>query len=105
MATASANLTVGELSGDRRRRRRERIIRGAFLSAAVVSILISALILFSVLGKAIEFLSKIHPSQLLAGGWYPRQGDFGIATLVAGTFVVAAIAMLVAAPLGLGAAV
>jgi phosphate transport system permease protein len=63
------------------------------------------LIVVSVIGKAADFLAKIHPSQLLAGGWYPRQGDFGIATLLAGTFVVTAIAMLVAAPLGLGAAI
>jgi phosphate transport system permease protein len=105
MATTGPNLSVGELAGNARRRRRERIIRGAFLSAAGVSILISALIVFSVIGKAMEFLTKIHPSQLLAGGWYPRQGDFGIATLVSGTMVVALIAMLVAAPLGLGAAI
>jgi phosphate transport system permease protein len=105
MATAGANLSIGELAGNVRRRRRERIIRGAFLSAATVSIVISALILLSVVGKAVDFLATIHPSQLLAGGWYPRQGDFGIATLLAGTFVVSAIAMLVAAPLGLGAAI
>src|ERR1051325_4597887 len=105
MASIGAHLEIGDLAGSRKRHRRERLVKGAFLGAAGVSILISALIVFSVVGKAIEFLSKIHPSQLLAGGWFPRQGDFGIATLVAGTFVVAAIAMLVAAPLGLGAAV
>jgi phosphate transport system permease protein len=105
MATASAQLTVAELGGNRRRRRRERVIRALFLAAAGVSILISVLIVVSVIGKAIDFLTKIHPSQLLAGGWYPRQGDFGIATLLAGSLLVTLIAMLVAAPIGLGAAI
>jgi phosphate transport system permease protein len=70
-----------------------------------VSVLISALIVISLVGRAVRFLTLIHPSQLLAGGWFPRQGDFGIPTLLAGTFVVTAIAMAVATPLGLGAAV
>jgi phosphate transport system permease protein len=105
MATASAELTLAELGGNPRRRRRERVIRALFLSAAGVSIVISVLIVVSVIGKAADFLTKIHPSQLLAGGWYPRQGDFGIATLLAGSLVVTLIAMLVAAPLGLGAAI
>src|SRR4051794_7277567 len=105
MASVEARLQLRDLAGSSRRNRRERLVRRAFLGAAGVSILISALIVVSVIGRAIEFLSRIHPSQLLAGGWFPRQGDFGISTLLVGTFVVAAIAMLVAAPLGLGAAI
>lgn len=105
MATAGANLSLADLAGDGRRRRRERTIRGVFLGAAGVSIVISVLIVVSVIGKAGDFLTKIHVSQLFAGGWYPRQGDFGIPTLLAGTFIVTAIAMLVATPLGLGAAI
>jgi phosphate transport system permease protein len=76
-----------------------------FLAAAAVSVLVSALIVISLVGRAVKFLTLIHPSQLLAGGWFPRQGDFGIPTLLAGTLIVTAIAMAVAVPLGLGAAV
>src|SRR5947207_1366892 len=75
------------------------------MSAATVSVLISALIVVSVLGKAIDFLTKIHVSQLFASGWVPRAGQFGMPTLLAGTFIVSAIGMTVAAPLGLGAAI
>src|SRR6266545_2073747 len=107
VATGGAGraLTLADLAGDTRRRRRERLIRAAFLAAATVSVMISALIVISVIGKATTFLTLISPSQLLAGGWFPRQGDFGISTLLAGTLIVSAIAMLVATPLGLGAAI
>jgi phosphate transport system permease protein len=105
MATGTVPLSVGDLAGDARRRRRERIIGNAFLSAATVSVVISGLIVISVVGKATDFLRNIHLSQLFAGGWYPRQGAFGIATLLSGSLIVTLIAMAVAAPLGLGAAI
>jgi phosphate transport system permease protein len=44
-------------------------------------------------------------TEVTAVGWFPRRGMFDIGTLVVGTFVVAAIAMVVAVPLGIGAAV
>jgi phosphate transport system permease protein len=102
---ARPRLTAADLAGNARRRQKERAIRIAFLSAAGFSILVSALIIVSLAGKAVQFLTLIHPSQLLAGGWFPRQGDFGIATLLAGTLIVSLIAMVVATPLGLGAAI
>jgi phosphate transport system permease protein len=37
-------------------------------------------------------------------GWFPRRGNFDIRTVFVGTLLVAGIAMLVATPLGLGAA-
>jgi phosphate transport system permease protein len=101
----SAALTPEDLRGSSGRRRREALIRGLFLAAAAVSVLVSALIVISLVGRAVKFLTLVHPSQLLAGGWFPRQGDFGIPTLLAGTLIVTAIAMAVAVPLGLGAAV
>ena len=105
MAVTAAPLGIAALSGNRRRRRREHRIHIAFLSAAAISILVSVLIVVSVVGKAGQFLTRIHLGQLFAGGWYPRQGDFGIATLLAGTLLVTLIGMAVAAPLGLGAAI
>jgi phosphate transport system permease protein len=75
-----------------------------FLSAAAFSVLVSGAILFSLVGKALQFLSAIHISQLFFGVWDPRHGRFGIGTLLAGTSIVTATGMLVATPLGLGAA-
>src|SRR5438132_195654 len=92
------SLTVADLRGNARRRRKERVIRLVFLSAAVFSVLVSGAIVGSLIGRAVEFLTKTHLSQLFAGGWFPRQGDFGITTLLAGTLIIVVIAMLVATP-------
>jgi phosphate transport system permease protein len=96
---------VGELSGDPRRHRRERFFRLIFLGAALLSIDISAAIVISLIGKAMLFLSSVDLSTLWSGGWFPRRGQFDLRTVVVGSFIVATVAMLVAAPLGLGAAV
>jgi phosphate transport system permease protein len=56
------------------------------------------------LGGTIDFLRKVDLSTLWSDGWLPRNNLFDIKTIVAGTLIVALIAMVVAAPLGLGAA-
>jgi phosphate transport system permease protein len=71
----------------------------------VLSILVSVGIILSVVGNAIHFLTLVHLSNLTVLDWNPRGGEFGFATLLAGTMLVTIIAMLVATPLGLGAAV
>ena len=97
-------LSLGALRGDKRRARKERFIRAAFMSAAAASILISALIVVSLIGKAFAFVSSIELSQLWSDGWFPRRGMFDVKTILTGTLLVTGIGMLVAAPLGLGAA-
>ncbi len=97
-------LGLGALRGDVRRARKERLIRAAFLSAAALSILISVLIVVSLIGKAFAFLSGIELSQLWSDGWFPRRGMFDVKTILTGTLLVTGIGMIVAAPLGLGAA-
>jgi phosphate transport system permease protein len=93
------------MAGEPRRRRKEIFVRAAFLAAAGISIVISALIVLSLVGKAVEFLRTIHLSQLWSTGWFPRTGQFDLKTIVVGTVLITAIAMVVATPLGLGAAV
>lgn len=51
-----------------------------------------------------NFLSKVELSQLWSIGWLPRDGEFDILTIVIGTVEVSVIAMVIATPLGLGAA-
>jgi phosphate transport system permease protein len=93
------------LRGSAARHRKETVIRRLFLAAAVASLVVSAAIIFSLFGKALDFLTQVDLSQLWSRGFFPRRGLFDMRTLLAGTIVVAAIAMLVAAPLGLGAAI
>ena len=100
-----ARLTLSDLRGSAARRRREALIRGIFVSAAVVSIVISLLIVFSLAGPAWEFISRVDLGLLVSDGWLPRRGRYDLATLFAGTLSVAGVAMLIATPLGLGAAV
>lgn len=105
MAAARADvLTAQELRTPGRRRRAEVVARAIFLLAALISVVVSALIVLSLVREAWAFLTKIELGQLTEIGWFPRRGMFDLSTLVVGTFLVTGIAMLVAAPLGLGAA-
>jgi phosphate transport system permease protein len=97
--------TVIDLSGSRPRLRRERRVRLLFAGAAVTSVLISLLIIASLAGEAWGFLRSVDLSSLWDLGWFPRRDMFDIKTVLAGTLLIAAIAMLVATPLGLGAAI
>lgn len=87
------------------RRRREALIRAFFMGAALFSIIISAAIVLSLIGNAATFFIEVDKSALVTDGWFPRRGMYDIATIVAGTFIIAGIAMIVAAPLGLGAGI
>lgn len=100
-----SSLTLGELQGSEARRRKERFVRLAFLGTAVLSIIVSLGIVLSLFTEALKFLTNVDLSSLWSStGWFPRRGAFDIKTIVVGTLLVAGIAMLVAAPLGLGAA-
>ena len=95
-----------DLSAPRKRRRRERTMRTVFLAAGLSSLAITAAIIFSLVGEAVNWLNKIDLSQLWGGqGWLPLRGQFDLKTLFVGTLEVTGIAMLIATPLGLGAAI
>lgn len=96
---------IGSLTGAPGRIRKERLIFRIFQLAAAMSIVISAAIVFSLIGEALVFLRRVDLSALWAGGWFPRRGQFGIHVIVAGTMVVTVVGMIVAAPLGLGSAI
>ena len=101
----TGGLSVAELRGSPARRRKETLIMRAFQAAAVLSIIVSALIILSLVGEAAAFLANVDLGSLWAAGWFPRRGMFDIKTIVAGTIVITVIGMVVATPLGLGAAV
>jgi phosphate transport system permease protein len=106
MADVLAGGQLGlSLAGSAGRRRRERAVRTIFLTAAMVSVVVSGFIVYTLVFRAVEFLSIIDFGQLIADGWFPRRGQFDVLTLLLGSVMVAAIAMLIAAPVGLGAAV
>ena len=100
-------LTVADLQGDVRRRRRETLMRTLFRAAATTSIVISALILFVLVRGAINYLRLIDWDLGLLSdtGWFPRRERFDLRTIVVGSVVVGTVAMLVAVPFGLGTAI
>jgi phosphate transport system permease protein len=99
-------LGLADLQTSPRRARREAATRFLFRAAAVVSLVVSALIVLSLVGEAWNFISNV-PFDALFGQdeWAPRFDRFDIRTPLAGSLVVTTVAMLVAVPVGLGAAV
>lgn len=97
--------TLEDLAGDPRRRAAERNVRIVLTAAATTSVLISIAIIYTLFRDALGFLSSIPLSSLTDDIWLPRQGRFGVMSPIMGTLWVTAVATLVAAPVGLGAAV
>lgn len=92
------------------RRHRDTAAKWAFRTAALTTLLVTILIIVTLVFDAWQFLSKLSESESGLGalneiGWFPRRGLFDIGTLVVGSLIVTGIAMLVAVPLGLGAAI
>jgi phosphate transport system permease protein len=103
------SLTIEALRGSARRRRREGLIRRVFLVAAVLAIVINLAILLSLLDGTVDFFRELLDGPGIGSlwnstGWFPRRNLFDVKTIFVGTLLISAIAMLVAAPLGLGAA-
>jgi phosphate transport system permease protein len=103
-ATTREPITLELMGGSRRRHRKERLVRLLFLSAAVLGLVISVAIVVALAGRAVQWLIDIDLGWLWTEGWFPRQDEFDVLTILAGTVMIAVIAMLVATPLGLGAA-
>ncbi|MGH1490832.1 MAG: phosphate ABC transporter permease subunit PstC [Acidimicrobiales bacterium] len=123
---ATTNLPPGSLdpaealAGNSRRQAREKIIKGGVAAAAFTSILISFGIVGSLIYRAAQFVGgllspgqndlaeasePIGLSNLWSDQWAPRFFEFDVKTLLFGSIIVTIVAMAVATPIGLGAAV
>ena len=77
-----------------------------FTGAAMLSLVISALIVYSLVREAWTFIVEVEWSTvLLSDGWFPRRGLYDVRTLLVGSLDRHVVAMAVAGPLGLGAAI
>jgi phosphate transport system permease protein len=94
----------------------ERVIKVLLFACATVAVLTTLGIVLSVLFESIRFFEKVPILEFLFGlQWSPQtalradqggsSGAFGIIPLVTGTLLITVIAMLVAAPIGLFAAI
>ena len=100
-----AAITLDDLRGDRRRLRKEAAVKVVLLAAAGVSIAVSAGIVVALVGKAWAFVTEVDLGTLGGDNWAPRSEEFSLKALLTGTFVVTGIAMVLAVPIGLGAAI
>ena len=81
------------------------MIRNSLGATALVSVLISALIIWSLFSGAWTFIVEVDWGSVWDIGWFPRRGIYDVKTLIVASLIVTAIAMVVAGPLGLGAAI
>ena len=87
---------------------KERIIHVGLFACATVSIATTAGIIFVLGRESIAFFGHVSPIEFLTGTeWAPtfEPAKFGILPLICGTFLVAAGALIVALPIGLGSAI
>jgi phosphate transport system permease protein len=85
----------------------ERVVEALLFLAAALSVLTTIGIVLSLLQGTAEFLQQIPLGDFLFGTvWTPlfANGAFGVLPILSATLLITAIAMVVAAPLGLGAA-
>lgn len=91
----------------RRQLRIERIAKALLGTAAALTVLISVLIVLALFRPAINFFQDVSFKEFIGGiDWKPlfKPPRYGVWSIVTGTLWVAAIALLVSVPLGLGAA-
>ena len=106
-STAAGTRAVPRL-GAARRRWGEDFIKALLILAALLSVLTTTGIVVALLRETIDFFGSVGLTEFLFGTkWTPlfNPGSFGVIPLVIGTFLITGIALLVAAPLGLGAAI
>ena len=94
--------------GAAKRRRGEDAIRILLFGAALLSILTTLGILFSLLRETFAFFGEVGVIDFVTGTeWAPLFSDpsFGVMPLITGTLLVTGLALIVAIPLGLGTAI
>jgi phosphate transport system permease protein len=106
--TATRAAPGAPVLGAARRRWGETVIKGLLVTAALVSVLTTTGIVISLLRETITFFSQVGIFDYLFGTkWSPlfEPGSFGVVPLISGTFLITGVALVVAVPLGLGAAI
>ena len=87
------------------RRALSAVARWLFLLASAATVAVSALIVWTIASEAWTFGSQVARDQLQTIGWFPRRGLFDLSTLLVNSAQISLIAMFVAVPSGLGAAI
>ena len=106
MSLPSDGMSIDQLAGSRKRLMREQVIRHGLFGAALFSVVISLLIMYALFSEAWVFMRDVDWGVVWGEiGWFPRRGIYDMPTLLVASLWTTAIAMIVAAPIGLGAAI
>jgi phosphate transport system permease protein len=110
VGTSSSPVTAaGQPSLRRSRPRRgEQLIQLVLFAAALVSVATTIGIIFAIALPTIEFFSNVNPAKFFTNtDWSPlfEPPSYGVLPLIAGTLMITLIALVVAVPLGVGAAI
>lgn len=95
---------------------REKAIKVSLMASSMIAVLVTIGIVFSLAVEALRFFSEVNVFDFLFGSeWSPQtamradqvasKGAFGALPLLAGTFLISLIALMVAAPFGIYSAV
>ena len=101
----SGTVTIEDLQTAPRRVRKERNAKFLLLFTALISVVISIVLVFSLFSEAWDFIVGIDWASTWSEGWYPRRGLYDVKTLFVATLITTGIAMAVAGPIGLAAAI
>ena len=108
-STAGDATTPGaSVLGVARPRYGEKVIKALLFAAAMVSVLTTTGIVFSLVEETVGFFGEVGIADFLFGTeWSPLFADpkFGVLPLITGTLLITGIALVVAVPIGLGVAV
>jgi phosphate transport system permease protein len=94
-----AGLPAGSIDLSAKSRPGETVIRSVLFTAGMLSIVITVGILIALVLPVIDFFREIP-----FGDFFATEGKYAVIPLISGTFVVTVVALVVAVPLGLGAA-
>ena len=70
-STTRQPITLELMRGSPHRRRKELVVRGLFLAAALLGLVISVAIVLALAGRAIRWLLAIDLGWLWSEGWFP----------------------------------
>lgn len=105
MPQDSSTLSVADLRTSASRRAWSAGARWVFALAALATVVVSLLIVWTVASGAWTFISQVAWGSLTEIGWFPRRGLFDLSTLLVNSVQISVIAMAVAVPSGFGAAI
>jgi phosphate transport system permease protein len=108
--TATKQPTEAPMSEQLARRTRpfEAVIVGSLFIAGIISILITIGILYELISESLLFFQDPEVSLgdfFTTTVWQPQAGAFGIWPLILGTMLITVVALIVAVPIGLAAAI